>query len=100
MSPVDYSDVQGIVRFGHAHMKEGCYLLLKVKNPSVVRSWLATAPVTTGVKTDPSPNTALQVAFSRQGLEALNVPAHVIGGFSSDAIPGMDPAENPPITCA
>src|SRR5215831_1922362 len=94
MSPVDYSDVQGIVRFGHAHMKEGCYLLLKVKNPSVVRSWLATAPVTTGVKTDPRPNTALQVAFSRQGLEALNLPANVIGGFSAEFITGMAADEN------
>jgi len=94
MSPVDYSDVQGIVRFGHAHMKEGCYLLLKVKNFSAACSWLTTAPVTTAIKTDPRPNTALQVAFTRQGLEALNVPANVIDGFSAEFITGMAADEN------
>jgi deferrochelatase/peroxidase EfeB len=89
MSPVDYDDVQGLVRFGHAHMTEACYLLLSVKDVSAARSWLASAPVTSAAKTGQLPNTALQVAFTRQGLGALNVPANVIGGFSAEFLTGM-----------
>jgi deferrochelatase/peroxidase EfeB len=94
MSAIDYGDVQGLVRFGHAHMTEACYFLLNIKDSSAARSWLASAPVTTAAQTDPRPNTALQVAFSRQGLEALNVPAKVISGFSAEFLTGMSADEN------
>jgi deferrochelatase/peroxidase EfeB len=94
MSAIDYGDVQGIVRFGHAHMTEACYFLLNIKDSSAARTWLTSAPVTTAAKADPRPNTALQVAFSRQGLEALNVPAKVIGGFSAEFLAGMSADQN------
>jgi len=88
-SAVDYSDVQGIVRWGFAQMSEAVYLLLNVRNPQAARTWLAQAPVTTALERSPLPSTALQVAFTRQGLEALEVPAHVLTGFSAEFLSGM-----------
>ena len=94
MSPVDYRDVQGLVRFGHAHMTDACYFLVNVKQTAAARRWLATAPITTAVALDPLPKTALQIAFTRQGLEALRVPQSVIAGFSAEFIAGMASDEN------
>jgi deferrochelatase/peroxidase EfeB len=93
-SPIDYSDVQGLVRFGHAHMTEACYLLVKIKSVATVRGWLKMAPVTTAVKLQPLPKTALQVGFTRQGLESLGVDANVIAGFSDEFLSGMAGSEN------
>src|ERR1039458_4059240 len=89
VSPVDYSDVQGLVRFGYASMTEACYLLVNVRQTAAARQWLATAPITTAVKLHPPPKTALQVAFTRQGLEALHVPQTLIAGFSAEFIAGI-----------
>ena len=74
MPVVDYKDVQAMVRFGFGKMTEACYYLVHVKNAAAAKEWLLRAPVTTAEIT-PSLRTALQVAFTRQGLEALGVPA-------------------------
>ena len=89
VSPVDYSDVQGLVRFGYARLTEACYFLVNVREIAAARRWLATAPITTAVTLNPLPKTALQVAFTLQGLEALRVPESVIAGFSAEFIAGM-----------
>ena len=94
VSPVDYSDVQGLVRFGYARMTDACYFLVNVKQTAAARQWLATAPVTTAVTLNPPPKTALQVAFTRRGLEALRVPHSVVAGFSPEFIAGMASDEN------
>lgn len=94
VSPVDYSDVQGLVRFGYARMTDACYFLVNVKQTAAARRWLATAPITTAVTLNPPPKTALQVAFTRQGLEALRVPQSVIAGFSAEFVAGMASDEN------
>jgi Dyp-type peroxidase family len=85
----DYSDVQGLVRFGHAHLPEACFLLLRVENAAAVRSWLATVAITTAESVADLPHTALQVAFTCPGLQALGVPAAVIQSFSPEFIGGM-----------
>lgn len=88
-SAVDYADVQGLVRFGFAHMSEAVYLLLRVRNAAAARTWLSQAPVTTAAVATPVPSTALQVAFTREGLEALNIPSHILAGFSAEFLSGM-----------
>ena len=45
--------------------------------------------MTSALTTDPPPETALQVAFTRQGLEALGVAPEDIEGFSDEFIAGM-----------
>jgi deferrochelatase/peroxidase EfeB len=94
VSPIDYSDVQGLVRFGYARMTDACYFLVNVRQTAAARQWLATAPITTAVTLNPPPKTALQVAFTRQGLEAMRVPQRVIAGFSAEFISGIASDEN------
>jgi hypothetical protein len=87
LATVDYGDVQGLVRYGYAHMTESRFLLLRVKDPRAARAWLRAAPVTPATRTTPRPATALQVAFTREGLEALGAPA----GCSRASPPSSSP---------
>jgi deferrochelatase/peroxidase EfeB len=87
--PVDFADVQGIVRFGYKHLTEACYYLLRVENAAAARAWLLAAPVTSAVEQSPPPTVATQVAFTAPGLEALRVPAAVVAGFSNEFLAGM-----------
>ncbi len=78
-SPViDFNDLQGLVRFGHAHLSEARFLLLNVINAEAARSWLRTAPVTTAATVNQLPDHALQIAFTAPGLRALEVDESVI----------------------
>jgi Dyp-type peroxidase family len=89
MPLVDYSDVQGLVRYGYGKLTEACFLLLRIRSPAAARRWLKTAPVTTAVEMNPPPQAALQVAFTCAGLQALQVPDEVIQGFAPEFISGM-----------
>jgi deferrochelatase/peroxidase EfeB len=86
---VDYGDVQGIVRFGYGRMKEGSYVLARVKNAEAARGWLRSAPITSATTLNPPPSTALQVAFTAGGLEALGVSSSVLAGFSREFLTGL-----------
>jgi deferrochelatase/peroxidase EfeB len=88
-SELDYNDVQGLVRFGYGKMKEASYALLRVRNAAAGRSWLRSAGITSAVTMNPPPSTALQVAFTRSGLEAFGVDKSVIAGFSGEFRAGI-----------
>jgi deferrochelatase/peroxidase EfeB len=88
-SEVDYSDVQGLVRFGYGKMKEASYVQLRVKDVAAARAWLRNAPITSAVAMTPPPSTAMQVTFTAAGLEALGVAASVVAGFSPEFLTGM-----------
>ena len=55
---VDYSDVQGLLRFGYAALTEASFLLLRIRDARDASAWLASAPVTNAVKLDKAPPTA------------------------------------------
>ena len=89
MSEVDYTDVQGLVRFGYKKMTKASYALLRVKDAGMARAWLHAAPVTNAVEVKPPPATALQIALTAPGFEALGIPASVIAEFSHEFRGGM-----------
>ena len=86
---IDHGDVQGLVRYGYAHMTEARFLFLRVTDPGAARAWLRAAPVTPATRTTPRPRTALHVAFTHEGLRALGVPARALQGFSAEFLSGM-----------
>ena len=88
-APVDYGDLQGLLRFGHGRMSEACFFLLEVADRDAACRWLQNAPVTNAKKTDPRPTTALQVAFTKAGLQKLGVADEVVAGFSDEFLEGM-----------
>ena len=85
-SSVDYADIQGLVRFGFGSMTEACYFLLSIKDAAAARAWLRAtlAQITTAEEKRPAPKTALQVAFTHEGLEKMAVLSHVREGFSAE----------------
>ncbi len=86
---VDYDDIQGLVRFGFGKMNEACFYLVRIKDPGAARSWLANAHITSARTLEPPPQTALQVAFTVDGLKALRVPDEAIAGFAPEFLAGM-----------
>jgi deferrochelatase/peroxidase EfeB len=90
----EYEDVQGLVRFGHGHLIEACYVLLRIRHAGAAREWLSTAPVTSAVKTKPPPSTALHVALTADGLRALGIPEHIVSAFSPEFVAGMPGEES------
>jgi deferrochelatase/peroxidase EfeB len=88
-SEIDYSDVQGLARFGYGKMKEASYVHLRVKDVSAARAWLRNAPIASAVTKTPAPSAAMQVAFTAAGLESLGVAPSVLAGFSPEFLSGM-----------
>src|ERR1700704_5302024 len=86
---IDYGDVQGIVRFGYKRMTEGSYALVRVRDVKAARAWLRSAPITSAITLDPTPSTAMQVAFTPSGLEALGISGSVLAEFSPEFLAGM-----------
>lgn len=89
MNPVDYSDVQGLARFGYGKLVEASYLLLRIRDAAAARAWLAAAPVSTAEYRQTPPGTALQIAFTSSGLRAMGVPESTLAGFSAEFRTGM-----------
>ena len=86
---LDYADVQGLVRFGFGHMKRARYDLLQVRDAAAARAWLRSVEVLSAQKSDPRPDTALQLAFTAPGLRALGVAESTIEQFSHEFCTGM-----------
>lgn len=91
---VEFDDIQGVVRFGYKHLTQAVFLLLRVKNPGAARAWLATVPVTSAVTADPPPQTALHIAFTSEGMRALEVAPEVVASFSHEFVSGMSGDES------
>jgi Dyp-type peroxidase family len=89
LNSVDLADIQGIVRFGYKYMTEASYVLLEIKDAGAARVWLGSAPISSAREQKPPPKTALQLAFTAAGLQALGVPPTVMSGFSSEFVAGM-----------
>jgi deferrochelatase/peroxidase EfeB len=86
---VDFSDIQGIVRFGYSPLTEASFFLLKIRDAKAAHAWLAIAPVSTAIERKTAPDTALQVAFTVDGLRALGMNEEVVEGFAPEFLSGM-----------
>ena len=91
---VVFDDIQGLVRFGHGHLPEAVFLLLRIKDAAAARAWLAAAPVTSARDANPLPDTALQIAFTSGGLRRLGLAEDAIAGFSDEFLSGMAGEDN------
>lgn len=87
--PPEFDDIQALVRFGHKHLTQACFLLLRVKDREAARVWLAAAPVSSAAETAPLPQTALHIALTSEGLAALGVAGSALVGFSAEFLDGM-----------
>jgi len=83
----DFTDMQGLLYTGYSTLTEACFLLLRIADPAAARAWLAAADVTTADKRNVA--TALQVALSVEGMQALGVAPATIAGFSAEFLTGI-----------
>ena len=88
LSDDDYRDIQGLVRFGHGHLGAARFHLLTIADAAAARAWLSKAPVTTAVK-GRRPDTALQVAFTYEGLQRLGGAPGILSQFPYEFKSGM-----------
>jgi deferrochelatase/peroxidase EfeB len=88
-TPIDYRDVQGILRFGYGRLPEACFLLLQIDNAVATRAWLRRLNVTTAEELSDVPKTAVQIAFTSAGLTALELPQELLAKFSNEFLSGM-----------
>jgi Dyp-type peroxidase family len=87
--PVEFRDIQGLVRFAYNKLTEASFLLLKISNATAARAWLQSAPISTAEELSLPPLTALQVAFTREGLQAIGLADDLLRGFSAEFLSGM-----------
>jgi len=90
----EFDDLQALLRFGHGKLPDTCFMLLDIADVAAARQWLSTAPVTPAVAAQPPPETALQIAFSAEGLRAMEIRESIIEGFSDEFITGMSGDES------
>lgn len=88
LSDVDFHDIQAVVRFGHGHLEEARFYVLTIADADAARAWLAAAKVSSAVRSD-LPDTALQVAFTYDGLRALGMADEILDQFSHEFRTGM-----------
>ena len=93
-SDFKFDDLQGLLRFGHGALTDTCFLLLNIVDAGAAKQWLKTAPVSSAATANTPPETALQIAFSVEGLRALGLNESVIEGFSDEFITGMSGNES------
>ena len=90
-SSVDFSDIQALVRYAHGPLTEACFFLLRIADRGAARAWLRVAQIA-NARAEPAPSTpdtALHIAFTAEGLRALGVSEAVIAGFSAEFLSGM-----------
>jgi deferrochelatase/peroxidase EfeB len=95
-SSVDHGDIQGLAAFAYAKLTQARYILARVKDPVAARAWCAAAlaRVSTAEFLTTAPDTAMQLAFTAEGLRSLGVAKSVLAGFSSEFLEGMAGSEN------
>jgi len=90
----DRDDIQGLAAFSYGKLTEARYVLARIKDLAAARAWCAAAPVSTAKLLPEAPHTAMQLAFTAEGLRALGVPERTLAGFSPEFLEGMAGSAN------
>ncbi len=90
---LERDQIQALVFGGLGMLREARFLMLEVKSAAPARAYLRDlgGRIAKGLVTrDDDPASALQVAFTRPGLDALGVRADVVATFPREFKEGMD----------
>lgn len=86
---LELTDIQGIVARGYGGLAAGRFVLLRLGGASEARSWLGKLADDITPASERPGTAAVQVAFGREGLERLGVPADALASFSPEFREGM-----------
>jgi deferrochelatase/peroxidase EfeB len=90
----DRDDIQGIAAFAYGKLTQACYILARIKDSAAARAWCAAAPVSASTPLPNPPETAMQLAFTADGLRALGIAEAVLAGFPNEFLFGIAGDEN------
>ena len=91
---IDFADIQALARFGHGRLVDSLFLLLTIKDRQEAGHWLKHHKVSSATKEQSPPDTALQIAFSPDGLTAMGLSDDVLYQFSEEFVTGMNGDES------
>ena len=92
------ADIQGFITSGFGHLSHAAYLFVEFRDPARAKAWLGQlAPVITTAKPWPKaakgekvkPAVALNIAFTKNGLAALGLPAATLCTFPEEFQEGI-----------
>ena len=81
---IELTNVQGIIRRGYGDMHHACFLLLRIRDLAATRRWLVDliGAITHG--NEKPPEGRLNLAFTYEGLESLELEQELLDGFSRE----------------
>jgi Dyp-type peroxidase family len=87
----ELDDIQALVRTGFGSLGGARYLLLRIADPASVKPWLTRLEPTRAsqVGSGKQIERALQIAFTRAGLEALGFGEDALAAFAPEFLDGM-----------
>ncbi|MBW5482760.1 Dyp-type peroxidase [Streptomyces bambusae] len=87
--PLELDDIQGLLARGYSGLTSACFLLLTITGHAAARSALGRlARQVANGRAEP-PETALNLAFTSDGLRRLGLDTPEISGFSQEFVTGM-----------
>lgn len=94
-------DIQGIVLSGYGHLAHAAFTFLQITDSSAAAGWISSLmpQVTTAAerKREEKPPTALNIAFTYAGIQALGLPDDSLQSFPVEFQEGMAFGERPRI---
>jgi Dyp-type peroxidase family len=89
VTTLELDDIQGLIPRGYSTLKSACFLVLAIADPATARTALEQLALrVTNGRSEPS-DTAVNLAFTSDGLRRLGVETPDLGGFSEEFVLGM-----------
>ncbi|MET0593451.1 MAG: peroxidase [Polyangiaceae bacterium] len=87
MNSIDFEDVQGVILRGYKELVCARFVMLTMRDAGAARNWLGDLSVTSAAERDHE--TAVNLAFTWEGLRALGVPDNELEQFVPELSEGM-----------
>jgi Dyp-type peroxidase family len=91
---LDFEQIQGLVFSGYPKCPSACYLLLRVADAAKARQWLRTVASSVTFGETSNPSSALNVALTSSGLEALGLDKEALETFPLEFQEGLAQADD------
>lgn len=86
---IEKDDIQGFIKNGYNYLEYGYYVLINISDANQFKTWLQTHIDTITPANATELTTAFNIAFTRTGLEKLNLPESSLSSFSREWFENM-----------
>lgn len=89
MQPIDFTNIQSLVLYAYKDLHHATYLMLRIEHPDLFKQWLGDNIGNITTSNVQAESTALNIAFTAQGLHKLNLSQHAYQQFSREFKEGI-----------